>query len=102
MLFKSHKPIFKKKFWWGKKLDGKVSVTEKKQSVEHLVNYYVNKQQVIVIYIGYKNSLLEREKFTNLQKKQKKTTTAKNIVPQFKNTKTFSVLSSTIHNIIKW
>lgn len=71
MLFKSHKPIFKKKFWWGKKLDGKVSVTEKKQSVEHLVNYYVNKQQVIVIYIGYKNSLLEREKFTNLQKNPK-------------------------------
>lgn len=55
----------------GKKLDGKVSVTEKKQSVEHLVNYYVNKQQVIVIYIGYKNSLLEREKFTNLQKNPK-------------------------------
>lgn len=38
----------------GKKLDGKVSVTEKKQSVEHLVNYYVNKNRSLLYISGIK------------------------------------------------
>lgn len=86
----------------GKKLDGKVSVTEKKQSVEHLVNYYVNKNRSLLYISGIKIASQRGRGSPICNKKNlKKTTTAKNIVPQFKNTKTFSLLSSTIHNIIK-